>query len=112
MCPVMNEAGLFAFIIPSPKQRDLRRDGRFALHSFPRQEDEDAFSCMGAVRIVDDAGVRHQLAVQFVAERARLGVAEPGEDDVLFEFFLSSCLLTRTTGHGDPDPVHEVWRDG
>jgi hypothetical protein len=24
---------------------------------------------------------------------------------------LRSCLLTRTTGHGDPNPAHRVWRD-
>ena len=44
MCPLLHEAGLFAFIIPSPKQRDLRRDGRYALHSFPCEDNEDAFS--------------------------------------------------------------------
>jgi hypothetical protein len=43
ICPVRHEAGLFAFIIPSPKQRDVLRDGRYALHSFPCEDNEDAF---------------------------------------------------------------------
>ena len=34
--PVITAEGLFCFIIDSPKRRDLERDGRYALHSFPR----------------------------------------------------------------------------
>ena len=28
MCPLLTETGLYAFIVPSPMQRDLHRDGR------------------------------------------------------------------------------------
>lgn len=111
MCPVMTDAGLFAFIVPSPKQRDLRRDGRYALHSFPREDDEDAFYCAGKASLVEDRGLRSELGAVFVAERAQFEVPEPSEEDLLFEFLLGSCLLTRTTGHGDPNPAHQVWRD-
>jgi hypothetical protein len=111
MCPLLHEAGLFAFIIPSPKQRDLRRDGRYALHSFPREDNEDAFSCSGKVRLVGDAGLRSELSAVFVTERIHLAVPAPAEEDTLVEFRLGSCLLTRTTGHGDADPVHHIWRD-
>ena len=111
MCPVMTEQGAFAFIVPSPKQRDLRRDGRYALHSFPCPDNEDAFSCSGRVGIVDDEERRAELSAVFVEERAQFGVPTPAEDDLLVEFYLDSCLLTRTTGHGDPAPHHEVWRD-
>jgi hypothetical protein len=111
MCPLLHEAGLFAFIIPSPKQRDLRRDGRYALHSFPCEDNEDAFSCSGVARAVEDTGLRSELSALFVAERMQLAVPAPAEEDVLFEFLLGLCLLTRTTGHGDANPVHRVWRD-
>ena len=111
MCPLLHEAGLFAFIIPSPKQRDLRRDGRYALHSFPCEDNEDAFSCSGKARLVTDAGLRSQLSDVFVTERMQLAVPAPSEADALFEFLVGSCLLTRTTGHGDADPLHHVWRD-
>jgi hypothetical protein len=110
MCPVLHEAGLFAFIIPSPKQHDLRRDGRYALHSFPCEDNEDAFACTGMARLVDDAGLRSELSAVFVTERMQLAVPAPAEEDALFEFLLGSCLLTRTTGHGDANPVHRVWR--
>jgi len=44
MCPVITEDGLFAFIIPSPKRAALIRDGRFAMHTFPCPQNEDAFT--------------------------------------------------------------------
>jgi hypothetical protein len=110
MCPVLTERGAFAFIVPSPKQRDLHRDGRYALHSFPRPDNEDAFSCSGRVRLVNDDHVRAEIGAVFAAERAELGVPLPAPDDALFEFLVDRCLLTRTTGHGDPAPVHRVWR--
>ena len=34
--------------VPGPKQADLHRDGRYALHSFPCEDNEDAFYCTGA----------------------------------------------------------------
>ena len=60
----------------------------------------------------DEPALRADLAGQFVAERARLHVPPPAHDDVLFELMVDRCLLTRTTGHGDPAPSHEVWSAG
>jgi hypothetical protein len=111
ICPVLTERGAFAFIVPSPKQRDLRRDGRYALHSFPCPDNEDAFSCSGRVAVVGDEARRAELGAVFVGERAQLAVPLPAADDLLVEFHLDSCLLTRTKGHGDPAPQHQVWRD-
>jgi hypothetical protein len=54
-CPLVTDDALVAFIIPSPKQRDLHRDGRYALHSFPTPDNEDAFYLTGRVRLVEDA---------------------------------------------------------
>jgi len=62
MCPLLAGGGLFAFIIPSPKQHDLLRDGRYALHSFPSPENEDAFSVTGVAVAVADAARRGALA--------------------------------------------------
>src|SRR4030081_730771 len=36
--PVITDEGLFCFVVDSPKRRDLERDGRYALHSFPPEE--------------------------------------------------------------------------
>jgi hypothetical protein len=111
MCPLLSD-GLFTFIVPSPKQRDLKRNGAYALHSFPCPTNEDAFYVTGQAALVSDANRRGALARQFVAEREAIGVADPSEDDALFELDIESCLLTRTTGHGDPAPDHRVWHAG
>jgi hypothetical protein len=111
MCPLLSDAGLFAFIIPSPKQGDLRRDGAYAMHSFPCPDNEDAFYVTGQARLVTSSDVREILSTQFVAERSQFPVMPPAEDDALFAFDIDSCLLTRTTGHGDPAPQHTVWRE-
>ena len=110
MCPLLTEVELFAFIVPSPKQNDLRRDGRYAMHSFPTPDNEDAFYITGQAYLVEDLSTRRALSQQFVEERSRLEVAPPANADGLFRFDISTCLLTRTTGHGDPAPKHVVWR--
>lgn len=110
MCPILHKDGLFAFIVPSPKLGDLHRDGRYAMHSFPRPDDEDAFYLTGLASPVGDAEVRASIASQFVDERAQHHVPAPADHDVCFEFFLASALLTRTDGHGDVAPRHTVWR--
>jgi hypothetical protein len=110
MCPLISDEGLFAFLIPSPKQRDLGRDARYALHSFPTEDTEDAFYLTGVAEPVADGRLRDALAEQFVAERTRFSVPPPATDHRLFGFRLGSALLTRTAGHGDHHPRHTVWR--
>src|SRR5206468_8479357 len=86
MCPLLTDEALFAFIIPSPKQQDLRRDGRFAMHSFPCPDDEDAFYVTGRVTVVGDRALREDLGKQFVRERSQFGAEFPADADELFEF--------------------------
>jgi hypothetical protein len=107
MCPVIEAGGMYAFIVPGPKQADLHRDGRFALHSFPCPDNEDAFYCTGRAQLVEDPALRQELAAIFVAERS--GALAPEPDHHLFGFDIERCLLTRTKGHGDPSPQHNVW---
>jgi hypothetical protein len=109
MCPLISDKGLFAFLIPSPKRDDLHRDPRYALHSFPCEENEDAVYLMGTAASVKDRELRDELATQFFRERDLDGLS--GFDDhELFEFSIERCLRTTSTGHGDPAPRHEVWR--
>ena len=82
MCPVIHGGGMYAFIVPGPKQADLHRDGRYALHSFPCPDNEDAFYCTGRAEADEDAGLRpstewlkplghglHEFRVRHVARR-------------------------------------------
>jgi hypothetical protein len=110
MCPLIAESGLFAFVIPSPKRDDLHRDGRYAMHSFPADENENAFYLAGMAELVDDRERRRALEVQFFHER---GLEEPPtgfHEQELFVFQIERCLYTLTTGHGDPEPRHRIWR--
>jgi hypothetical protein len=53
--------------------------------------------------------VRQGLADLFVTERG--DVPAPAPDHQLFRFGIETCLLTRTTGHGDFAPRHTTWQD-
>lgn len=109
MCPLVTEGGLYAFIVPSPKRTDLHRDGRYAMHSFPADANEDAFSLTGRAEQVTDPALTEALVRQYVSERemSEPPIALPTWEP--FEFSIGSCLLTRTTSHGDPAPQHTTW---
>jgi hypothetical protein len=109
ICPLLAGGRLLAHIIPSAKRADLRRDGRYALHSFPCPDNEDAFYLTGHAAVVEDAGVRETASTQYLAERG-MHERPPGfADGEFFEFGIARCLLTRTDGQGDWSPRHTVW---
>lgn len=110
MCPLLTETGLYAFIVPSPKQRDLHRDGRYAMHSFPLDDNEDAFYLSGLAGYAPQPQIRDRLAQQFADERPGSALPPPGEQQHRFEFQIQTAMLTQTTGHGDPEPQHTIWR--
>lgn len=109
MCPVITDGGLFAMIIPSPKRRDLVWDGRYAMHSFPTDHNEDAFYITGLARPVADEEVATAVRNQFFSERPQMDRGQLLHDEP-FEFLVGSALLTRTKGFGDVNPQHRVWR--
>ena len=112
IAPQFAGAGLYAFMTPSPKRNDLLRDGRYALHSYPRPDDEDAFYITGRVHLVSDEAQRRELWAAYAGDPDRAG--DPNAlnfaKQTIFELTLETALLTRTTGHGDPHPQHTVWR--
>ena len=110
VCPLLTDDRMYVFVIPSSKRNDLLRDGRYALHSFPCNDNEDAFGITGKATLVEDDATWQALSDQFAAERAHFGGPRPAPEDLLFELSLDSCFLTRTTGHGDPYPQHHHWR--
>ena len=112
IAPQFVDDGLYAFITPSLKRHDLLRDGRYALHSYPRPNDEDAFYITGRAVPVEDEASRQRLWRAYAGDENRQGdVNEIGlARQTIFELLIESALLTRTSGHGDPTPVHTVWR--
>ncbi|MEH0845966.1 pyridoxamine 5'-phosphate oxidase family protein [Micromonospora sp. CPCC 205711] len=108
VCPLITDDGLYCFVVDSPKRRDLERDGRYALHSFPPEETDDEAYVAGRARPVVDP-VR-------MARVAEIGRAAPQVDWRLFEFSIDVAMLTRR-GHGgawSPEggrPAVQVWLD-
>jgi hypothetical protein len=108
-CPVLIEGRLVAHIIPSPKRDDLDRDPRYALHSFPVPDNEDAFYLTGSAFRVNDGGLAERAAAQFIAEREMATIPPEFYAGLFYEFLIARCLLTRTTGRDDWTPQHLVW---
>lgn len=111
VCPVLVNGALTAHILPSHKRGDLHTDGRYALHSFPCPDNEDAFYLTGNARPADRA-LADATAARFLAERDMQAEPPGFRDGEFFEFLVGRCLLTRTDGHGDWNPRHTVWTPG
>src|SRR6266702_7794159 len=60
VCPVLANDRLFVLITPaSPKRHDLRRDGRYALQTFPQPKaGSDEFYLAGQALLVEDSATR------------------------------------------------------
>jgi hypothetical protein len=97
--PAVVNGQLWAFVIESPKQRDLDRTQRFAMHSRLGPKDE-SFYCAGSARRVDGDDTR-----------AAVGAAMPFSDiddrHVLYEFLVARALWTAWTT--PTSPVHRTW---
>jgi hypothetical protein len=109
--PVITSRGLFCFVVDSPKRRDLERDGRYALHSYPPEESDDEALVAGRAIPVTDPGV-----IAHLADALR---ASPEVDWRLFEFTVESAMLRRhgptgalplASSPGTP-PITRTWRD-
>jgi hypothetical protein len=110
VCPVISPAGLHVLVVPGPKRADLRRDGRYALHSeaVPPPRQDDGFSVTGRAREITDPAVRRVVCEQVLADRG--GAAWPGLDqDALFELCVERCLLMLTQA-GDFPRGPTTWR--
>jgi hypothetical protein len=109
--PVITDEGLFCFVVDSPKRRDLERDGRYALHSFPPEESDDEAYVAGRARPVTD-----QARVDRLAGSLR---AAPQVDWRLFEFTVDVAMLARHGSNGARPladgpaerPAVQVWLD-
>ncbi|MEU6072458.1 pyridoxamine 5'-phosphate oxidase family protein [Micromonospora sp. NPDC047074] len=108
--PVITDEGLFCFVVDSPKRRDLERDGRYALHSFPPEESDDEAYVAGHARPVTDPAR--------VARLARGHRAAPQVDWRIFEFTVDVAMLARRepgvaggVGGVHGGPAVQVWLD-
>jgi hypothetical protein len=106
VCPVLSDDRLFVLIIPtSPKRHDLRRDGRYALQTFPQPKPgSDEFSIAGKAVGVDDPAVRAAIL------RDAKHMADASE--IAFELWIDHVMHTRWENVLTPQmrSVHRRWR--
>lgn len=109
--PVITDDGLYCFAVDSPKRRDLERDGRYALHSYPPEDSDDEAYLAGTAHPVHDIATVNRLAGQLRAS--------PQVDWRIFEFTVDVAMLRR---HGPAGalplapfplvaPKSWIWRD-
>ncbi len=105
--PILFQDGLFGLIGPSPKQRDLLRDGRYAIHSFPLPDRDDEFYLTGRAIARAEASLEQAVRAAYV----ETGGGSDGSER-LFEFQIESVLLSTYKKRGEPDnwpPVYTKW---
>jgi hypothetical protein len=104
VCPVLANDGLYVFVgNQSPKVHDLRRDPRYALHSFPLPDVDDEFYVSGVTRVVEDADVRAVVYDVYTSTGAFTS------DDTLFEFFIERAMHARYGPRPSWPPTYTKW---
>jgi len=108
VCPVLSSERLFVLVTASsPKRRDLLRDGRYALQTFPQPKPgSDEFYVTGAAVVIDDPAARAQIL------RDARHMADPSE--AAFELTVDRVMHTRWEHVLTPEmrSVHRTWRLG
>jgi hypothetical protein len=106
VCPVLSADRLYVLITAaSPKRRDLARDGRYALQTFPQPKPaSDEFYLAGRARLVESAPAR-----EAVLKDAK-HMADASE--AVFELLIDRVMHTRWEKPLTPQmrPVHRTWR--
>jgi len=107
ICPTVVDGCLHALILPSsPKCGDLKRDGRYALHTFPPKDRDDEFLVMGRAYFVDDKTRETKVRDDQVAR----GMTS-SHDEALFAFDIERIMYAKYPGgHGTWPPKYTVWR--
>jgi len=99
--PVLAAGHLVAFIVPSPKLRDLLRDGRYALHSTGAEDVNDEFYLAGTAEPVTDPDL---TAASLAACHFT-----PGEDHVLVELGVETALWAHYSSPPSWPPSYRSW---
>jgi len=98
VCPIFVGEHLYTMVISGPKLNDLKRDGRYALHSetFPPPHEDDGFYVSGTVAEVQQRDLIDAIGAQFLAERPGMPKWPGFDDQVFYELLLERALLTLT----------------
>jgi hypothetical protein len=106
ICPTVVDGHLYALIGPSPKRGDLKRDGRYALHTFPPTEVDDEFLVMGRATFIEDKAIEEKVRNDCVSR----GMTS-SNDELPFEFRIESVMHAKYPGgHGTWPPKYSIWK--
>jgi hypothetical protein len=106
ICPTVVDGHLYALIGPTPKRADLKRDGRYALHTFPAAEVDDEFLVTGRAKFIDDPAIADKVRTDLVA-RGMTSIA----DEIPFEFQIDRVMHAKYPGgHGTWPPKYSIWK--
>jgi hypothetical protein len=101
--PVLLDGHLYLFVLTrTPKQGDLRRDGRYALHSWPHPFEADGFDdeelyLTGTATVRADADLRSRVAAE---------TGDAPDTGEVFELSIETAMHKRRRG----GLRYEVWR--
>ena len=104
-CPVVTAGGIYGLIGNSPKRADLARDGRCAIHAFPRPKSDDEFMLSATALRLDDPA-----EIAAVSEAYHATGASSSADEWTFEFLLDRALLSMYESLGSWPPKYSRWR--
>jgi hypothetical protein len=104
VCPVVAHGGLYVFIgNHSPKLHDLLRDGRYALHTFPKPDVDDEFNVAGRAIVAEEPATREVVYAAYVATGAHTS------NDTLFELLIDRALHAKYGPRPSWPPAYETW---
>lgn len=105
VCPIFADGRVYVTIPRrSPKTRDLQRNPRYMLHSFPDREDPE-FSMRGTARLVDDPIERKVVAD---AATFATGVRE-SEDVFALDIERADSTTWANWAQADTYPIRRSW---
>jgi hypothetical protein len=105
--PILHGSGLYGLIGPSPKQRDLLRDGRCAIHSFPLPDCDDEFYIASRASHIETPDLERSVRDAYLAT----GGGSDGSE-MLFEFDIEHVMLSTYKKRGEPHnwpPIYTKW---
>jgi pyridoxamine 5'-phosphate oxidase-like protein len=105
VCPAVVDGRLWVLVGDSPKRRDLERDPRYALHSFPKPDVDDEFYVTGTARREPTP----DLDAQVRAHMKDLGV-NTGDPDELYEFLIDRAMFSKYGPRPSWPPEYKIWR--
>jgi hypothetical protein len=105
VCPVVVDGGLYVFVgNQSPKVHDLRRDGRYSLHTFPPEAVDDEFMVSGDATPVRDQALEAHVLEVYLAQGTTT------QNHTLFELLIDRALHAEYESRGAWPPTYTRWQ--